>query len=566
VVSGTETVLKTNAISGFNYASGEKIKVRFAVSGDGTTTLTGNVWRATDTEPTTPTVTTTDTTASLQAAGGLSLKAYTGSGTTSVPLTITVGDFTATAPQAANAAPTALFTFTPTNLTVAVDASASSDSDGTIASYAWDFGDGATGTGKTATHVYATQGTYPVKLTVTDDGGASASTTTPVTVTAPAVNQPPTASFTTTPTYLSIVADASGSSDSDGAVVSYAWDYGDGTTGTGKTPSHTYATAGTYTVTLTVTDDLGATGSTTNSVTVAANQAPTASFTATPTNLAVAVDGTASSDPDGTIASYAWDFGDGATGTGSTTSHTYGSADTYTVKLTVTDDGGATASTTKAVTVSTPAGTTYANDAFSRSSSSGWGAADTGGTWTVNSAANFSTDGSNGVVKDTAGGTRQASLNAVSAQDVSIVTDLSLDQAPVGGNYYHQVLARVVGSSTYYSLTARAETTGVMRVYISKMVSGTETVLKTTVLSGFNYAAGEKIKVRFDVSGAGTSTLSGKVWRSSDSEPGAATVTTTDTTASLQAAGAVALKFYAASGMTSVPLTIKVADFQAKQP
>jgi PKD repeat protein len=295
-----------------------------------------------------------------------------------------------------------------------------------------------------------------------------------------------------------------------------------------------------------------------------ANQPPVAAFTSSVGDLKVSVDGSGSSDSDGTVVSYAWTFGDGATGSGVADSHTYAAAGTYSVKLTVTDDGGATDSVTKSVTVTAPVGTTFAKDAFSRTSASGWGSADTGGVWSVSSASSFSTDGSSGVVRVAAGATRQASLNGVSAKDVSIVSDLSLDQAPVGGNYYHQVLARVVGSTTYYSLTSRLESTGILRVYVSRMVSGTETILKTTVVSGFNYVAGEKLKVRFDVSGDGTTTLAGRVWRSGDSEPASPTVTTTDTTVSLQAAGAVSLKFYAGSTMTSVPLTIKVGDYSAE--
>ena len=84
------------------------------------------------------------------------------------------------------------------------------------------------------------------------------------------------------------------------------------------------------------------------------NKVPVASFTTTPTDLTVAVNGTASADPDGTIASYAWDFGDSSTGTGVTASRTYAAGGTYTVKLTVTDDKGATGSTTKTVTVTAP--------------------------------------------------------------------------------------------------------------------------------------------------------------------------------------------------------------------
>ncbi|HRW17511.1 MAG TPA: PKD domain-containing protein, partial [Dermatophilaceae bacterium] len=164
-------------------------------------------------------------------------------------------------------------------------------------------------------------------------------------------NQAPSASFSATTSPLTVAVDGSASSDPDGTIASYTWDFGDGTTGTGSAATHTYAAAGTYTVTLTVTDNRNATASTTRSVTIAANLAPLASFTTTTSPLTVAVDGSASTDPDGTIASYTWDFGDGTTGTGTTATHTYASAGTFTVTLTVTDDLSATASSTQSVTI-----------------------------------------------------------------------------------------------------------------------------------------------------------------------------------------------------------------------
>jgi subtilisin family serine protease len=95
----------------------------------------------------------------------------------------------------------------------------------------------------------------------------------------PTDNQPPVASFTYTATDLTVSFNASGSSDPDGSIVSYAWTFGDGSTGTGVSPGKTYAAGGTYIVKLTVTDNVGATGSQTQNVTVTAPPPPVGDFT-----------------------------------------------------------------------------------------------------------------------------------------------------------------------------------------------------------------------------------------------------------------------------------------------
>jgi len=123
--------------------------------------------------------------------------------------------------------------------------------------------------------------------------------------------------------------------------------------GTGETPSHTYGAAGDYEVTLTVTDGDGATGSTTRTVTVTAapNLPPIAAFDFGTNALLGTFDGSDSSDPDGTVAAWEWDFGDGHSKSGESVTHTFGAAGDYEVTLTVTDDDGAEASVTKTVTV-----------------------------------------------------------------------------------------------------------------------------------------------------------------------------------------------------------------------
>lgn len=163
----------------------------------------------------------------------------------------------------------------------------------------------------------------------------------------------PTAAFTSAATDLSVAFDGTATMADDGATItSYAWNFGDGTpSGTGATATHDYAEAGTYSVTLTVTDSRGVSGAVTHDVTVlAANAEPTASFTSTVDGMSVAVNGLGSDDSDGTIESYAWDWGDGTTAaSGATASHTYATQGSHTITLTVTDDRGATATTTRDV-------------------------------------------------------------------------------------------------------------------------------------------------------------------------------------------------------------------------
>ena len=140
-----------------------------------------------------------------------------------------------------------------------------------IVSYFWDFGDGATGSGISPTHIYSTAGTYTVTLTVRDAAGYSASDTLTVTVVSVGPDTtPPTAeagSDKTVNVGESVSFDGSASSDNVG-IESYEWNFGDGTTGAGKLTTHTYTATGTYTVTLTVKDAVGLSGTDTLTVIV----------------------------------------------------------------------------------------------------------------------------------------------------------------------------------------------------------------------------------------------------------------------------------------------------------
>lgn len=154
----------------------------------------------------------------------------------------------------------AAFTYTCGGLACAFDAS---NSKGPITNYAWSFGDGATASGSSTTHSYAASGVYSVTLTITSAGGHKA-------VVSQVINRnaAPVASFTSICDALTCTFNASGSSDIDGTIVSYAWTFGDGATGSSATPNHAYSVAGSYAVTLLITDNSGGTGTQTMTVTV----------------------------------------------------------------------------------------------------------------------------------------------------------------------------------------------------------------------------------------------------------------------------------------------------------
>lgn len=152
---------------------------------------------------------------------------------------------------------------------VAFNGSGSSDADGSIVSYSWSYGDGTGGTGVTASHAYADNGIYTVNLTVTDNQGATATDSAMVTIN----NVAPTAEAGgpySGSTGQSITFNGSATDPGTADTRTYAWNFGDGNTGAGATPSHTYSAAGTYTAILTVTDDDGGVGTDTSSVTVSA--------------------------------------------------------------------------------------------------------------------------------------------------------------------------------------------------------------------------------------------------------------------------------------------------------
>jgi len=350
---------------------------------------------------------------------------------------------------------------------ISMSSSGSNDSDGSISSYAWNFGDGAISTSANPTHKYDNAGTYTVTLSVTDNDGASDSATTTATISSPA-NQSPNAVIANGPYSASegsnISMSSSGSSDPDGSISSYQWNFGDGSSSSSSNPSHSYSSPGSYNITLTVTDNDGSSNSTSTSATITGtggggdinetnlsaakdnqayysldvpagatnlvfaisggsgdadlyvrfgSQPTTSSYDCRPyvggnsetcsisnvqtgtyhvmirayaaysglsltgtfdggtggnntppeavigngpfsgvTGSNISMSSSGSNDPDGSIASYQWSFGDGGTSTSTNPSHTYSNAGTYTVQLTVTDNEGASDSVSTNASIS----------------------------------------------------------------------------------------------------------------------------------------------------------------------------------------------------------------------
>lgn len=249
----------------------------------------------------------------------------------------------------------------PAPLSISFSAASST---GSISGYTWDFGDGDVGTGSTVSHTFSTAGNYTTTLAVSDTTGNTSSAAIAITATQTTSQPVPPVAVISSSTAageapLSVSFNGSGSTATNATIVSYNWDFGDGTQATGVTAGHIFTIAGTFNTQLLVADSGGLTDTETTPVVVSpstvVNQKPVAAFSATPTQgpspLAVNFDASTSTDADGSVASYAWNFGDGSNGQGKTIQHIYTNAASYTASLQVTDNlGAASQSVSKAIT------------------------------------------------------------------------------------------------------------------------------------------------------------------------------------------------------------------------
>jgi PKD repeat protein len=285
--------------------------------------------------------------------------------------------------------------------------------------------------------------------------------------------------------------------------------------------------------------------------------------------LKVSVDGSTSSDADGSVASYEWDFGDGTpvvSGAAATVDHTYAIAGTYTVSLVVTDNEGAvSAKTTKDVTVVDVV--FVARDAFERTVVGGLGAAEVGGNWTtLSTASDYSVSGGAAALRiPTAGRTRAAELKAVSVENVDVVAKVSVDKPVTGGGLYLSLTAR--GSNTDgHRGKIRIQSSGVVTASVQTMVAGVEKDLRSVNVAGLTFTQADSLLMRVQVTGINATTIRMRVWKQGTTEPGSWLLTQTDSTAGIQKAGGIAFSAYLSGTANNAPVVVRLDDLVAQTP
>ncbi len=255
-----------------------------------------------------------------------------------------------------NSPPSALFSYYPPSpfsgdKVYFMDRSTDPNGEGDIKSWHWDFGDGNTSSEQNPFHAYSHSGVYNISLFIEDASGENSSYNTTVEV----LNLPPEANFSFSPenpATSDTIQFTDGSTDSDGSVVNWTWDFGDGTTSDEENPQHIYHESGIYAVTLTVTDDSGEKSTATVKITVS-NALPTAEFFFIPEKASAGekINFTDASTDDGEIVSWHWDFGDGTASDKQNPQHSYDEKGKYTVTLTVKDNEGGESTVTKTIEI-----------------------------------------------------------------------------------------------------------------------------------------------------------------------------------------------------------------------
>lgn len=308
------------------------------------------------------------------------------------------------------------------------------------------------------------------------------------------------------------------------------------------------------------------TGSFTDSFTISgANLPPVASFTTQTEGLELTAHAGDSLDPDGSITSYEWTFGDGTTASGPVVAHTYASGGEYLVSLTVTDDQGATASTARTIQVAVPGGPQpVVTDSFTRSATNGWGPADLGGTWsTSGSASLFSVQGGRGHIRlASPGAVPGAHQLAISRTDTELRVVVTQDKSPTGNGTTARVQPRRLANGDGYFAAVRFVPNGTINLNLVRLV-GTQTKLANVIVPSQTHQPGDSFHVRVQVSGTSPTSIRAKVWEVGTPEPTGWHATGTDPTAALQQPGAVSVRAELGTTATNAPVVMSFDDLWA---
>ncbi|GER22675.1 hypothetical protein NCCP1664_11720 [Zafaria cholistanensis] len=208
------------------------------------------------------------------------------------------------------------------------------------------------------------------------------------------------------------------------------------------------------------------------------------------------------------------------------------------------------------------AGTTLAQDSFTRTAAAGWGKAAQGGTWS--SAAGLSVNNGAGKISLAAGQGRTSTLSGLSQANSDTTVTATLDKLPSAGAGYLYVTGRQVGADQYRA-KVRIQADGSVRVEAARVVGGAEKAIASRTIDGLKYSAGQKLNIRVKVTGSAPTTVSAKAWAAGASEPAAWQATGTDTAPSLQKSGSIALGAYVSGSARNAPITATYDNLQSLQ-
>jgi len=253
--------------------------------------------------------------------------------------------------------PVANFNFDNDVFTVSFNGTLSYDRDGNIISYIWDFGDGFNSSEQNPTHSYDSDGTYIVNLSVIDDESLIGNVSKSVVVDLPAF---PVADFTWSPEEPIIndtIEFIDNSDPGDGDIISWFWEFGDGSNSNDKNPTHPYIHEGTYEINLSVTNEYNLTNNVSKTITVYPPSEPTSSFSWSPINPVETepIQFNDTSNPrSGNLVNWTWEFGDGNSFNEQNTTYSYISAGIYQVNLTVKNEYGLSNTSSRSITIIPP--------------------------------------------------------------------------------------------------------------------------------------------------------------------------------------------------------------------